>query len=86
MEDRNKLLIKIGDNIRKARLSLGLSQEEIAFRADLYLSYYGKIERGEHNASIINLLKISLALKTPLSELLPPLEFIKKNINIDNYN
>lgn len=62
-------LIAIGKAIRKSRLTLNLSQESLALSADLDRSYMGGIERGEHNLTIMNLLKISTVLKLQLSEL-----------------
>ena len=55
--------------IRKARLELGWSQEQLAAEAGLDRSYMGGIERGEHNLALVNLFKISDALGLPLSEL-----------------
>lgn len=40
----------------------GLSQDELAFKADLGRSHYGRIERGEHSMSIDVWLKIARVL------------------------
>lgn len=61
---------KVGQNIRKLRLKLGLTQEELAFEADLHRAYMGQIERGEKNLGLVNLQKISKALKVSPSKLL----------------
>jgi transcriptional regulator with XRE-family HTH domain len=49
---------------------MNLSQEALAVEAELDRSYMGGIERGEHNLTLINLLKIANALQTKPSELL----------------
>lgn len=52
-----------GTELRRRRLELGLSQEQLAFLCDLHRTYIGSIERGERNLSIGNVLLISKALK-----------------------
>ena len=58
----NQVLVDLGVAIRNARQERGLSQEALAVDAGLDRSYMGGIERGEHNLTIINLVKISGAL------------------------
>ena len=65
----NKTLVKIGKNIRKIRLSKGLSQEALALTSGIDRSYLGGIERGEHNVAVINLEKIAIALEMPIANL-----------------
>lgn len=60
---------KLGDSIRSIRKERGISQEELAAKADIERSYMGKIERGEANASVATLFRISRSLKTNLSTL-----------------
>ncbi len=52
-----------GKNLRKARLSKGLSQEQLAFNTGLHRTYIGGIERGERNPTIENVAKLALALE-----------------------
>ncbi len=59
----------LGDNVKQLRLSHGLSQEELAFRAELDRTYISQIERGVGNPSVLVLLKISLILGVELGEL-----------------
>jgi len=68
-EDK-EFLAKIGLKIRVRRLASGLSQEKLAFASKLDRTYIGSVERGERNISVINLRKISSALKINLHELL----------------
>jgi transcriptional regulator with XRE-family HTH domain len=49
---------------------MGLSQEALAAEAGLDRSYMGGIERGEHNLTAMNLLKIAAALDIRPSKLL----------------
>lgn len=66
----NKNLVSLGSAIREARKNAGLSQELLASDAEIDRSYMGGIERGEHNLTIMNLCKISTALKVKPSSLL----------------
>jgi transcriptional regulator with XRE-family HTH domain len=63
-------LIAIGKTIRTLRTELGVSQENLALNAGMDRSYVGGIERGEHNLTTINLIKIATALGIRASELL----------------
>lgn len=72
-------LLLIGNSIKKSRKLQNLSQEEVALRAGLGLSYYGRVERGQHNTSILNLLRIAVALNVEVSELVPKLKLIHKD-------
>jgi transcriptional regulator with XRE-family HTH domain len=67
---RDKVLKKLGRNIRAARKKQGLSQEALALAADLDRSYIGGVERGERNIAVVNLKRIADALQLPVSELL----------------
>ena len=60
---------KIGRRIRALRQERGLSQEQLAFEADLHRAYIGQIERGEKNIGVQNLEKIAKALKVSIKEL-----------------
>lgn len=61
---------KVGDNIRKIRTAKGLTQEALAFEANLHRAYIGQIERGEKNIGLLNLEKIATALNIKPSSLL----------------
>lgn len=63
------VLVALGDAIRRARTGIGLSQEALAVDADLDRSYVGGIERGEHNLTVMNVVKISVALRVSPSVL-----------------
>lgn len=76
MNISNENLVLIGKNIKRSRKLQNLSQEEIALRAGIGLSYYGRVERGTHNPSTLNLLRIALALNVEVCELVPKLKFL----------
>jgi transcriptional regulator with XRE-family HTH domain len=69
-KDRTVVLKRVGLQIRAARRKKGISQEALAFGADLDRSYVGGVERGERNITVVNLKKIAGALKVSLSDLL----------------
>lgn len=66
----SKELKALGTAIRSLRLDLGYSQESFADEVGIDRSYLGGIERGEHNVALMNLVRISKALKLSMSELL----------------
>jgi len=55
--------------IRNNRAKLGLSQEDLAEFAGCHPTYIGQFERGEKNATIETIERISKALDVPLSKL-----------------
>jgi transcriptional regulator with XRE-family HTH domain len=61
---------RFGARIRELRHALGLSQEELAFRAGLHWTYVSSTERGKRNVSLVNIEKLALALNVKPSELL----------------
>ncbi len=67
-------LIALGKEIRRRREALGLSQDNMAYEHGFSRTYYSAVERGEHNVTFINLLRIAKALKAPLSELIQKIE------------
>lgn len=63
-------LVLIGEAIRTRRRDQGVSQEHLAHLAGIDRSHMGKIERGERNVSVLNLIRICTALKIRASDLL----------------
>lgn len=59
----------VGQRIRNYRNQLGLSQEKLAELSGCHPTYIGQIERGEKNATLESIEKISSALNIPLSKL-----------------
>jgi transcriptional regulator with XRE-family HTH domain len=69
-QQSKKYLQLIGNNIRKKRNELGISQQELADNADVAKSTIQRIEKGDMNPSILTLKNISVALEIDLSELI----------------
>jgi len=67
---KKQILIDFGNRVRKERMRLGWSQEELAERAGVHRTYIGMIERAEKNITLTNIEKIAKALKVGLCELL----------------
>ncbi len=67
---KNKILIKLGKNIREKRKEKVLTQEELAEKADINPKFLGKVERAETNVSLLTLAKICDALGISICELL----------------
>lgn len=59
---------KVGQRIKELRHKLGISQEELAARADIHRTYIASLEVGKRNISIITLEKIVAALEISLSD------------------
>ncbi|WP_447636917.1 helix-turn-helix domain-containing protein [Flavobacterium microcysteis] len=70
MNEKSQILLRFGENVRRLRISKGLSQEQLAHIADLHRTYIGMIERAEKNITLINIEKIAKALETDLKNLL----------------
>ena len=66
----DKLLSRFGRRIPRLRLERKLSQEELAFRADLHRTYVSSVERAERNVSLINIYRLAEALEIPANDLL----------------
>lgn len=59
----------VGTNIRKLRNSKNLSQEELAFSAEIDRSYLSEIENGQKNLSVAILDQIANALGVKITDL-----------------
>lgn len=63
----------VARNLRRLRHAKGLSQEELADRADINRNYVGMLEREQHAATIDMLEKLAEVLETD------PVEFFKRH-------
>mgnify|MGYP004548282461 CR=1 FL=1 len=59
-----------GREIRRHRLEVGMSQEQLAERAGLHRNYVGLLERGERNASLTTLFAVARAMNVSPAQLL----------------
>jgi transcriptional regulator with XRE-family HTH domain len=60
----------LGKNVRRLRQQRKLTQEQLAFDAEIDLTYMGGIERGKRNPSLLVMARIADALRVPLVKLL----------------
>lgn len=67
MENITKL---VGERIREVRKKLGLTQEQVAERANMDFTSIGAAERGIRSLSLKSLYKVAQALEVPIEELL----------------
>jgi transcriptional regulator with XRE-family HTH domain len=65
---KKMILIKFGQKVRNERMKLGLSQEELASRAEVHRTYIGMIERAEKNITLENIEKVCKALNLKLGD------------------
>lgn len=64
----------VGSNIRRLRLERDMSQEDLAFEAEINRAYLSTVENGKRNISIDNIIAVANALLTDPRELLRPLD------------
>ena len=69
MKSAPSVLMKFGEKVRELRKEKNLSQEKLAFEADLHRTYIGMIERAEKNVTLINIEKIAKALNVNIKDL-----------------
>jgi transcriptional regulator with XRE-family HTH domain len=60
----------LGKNVRRMRQRREMTQEQLAFDAEIDLTYLGGIERGKRNPSLLVIARIADALSVPLPKLL----------------
>lgn len=68
-KDDEEWLQAVGAAVRGRRLELGLSQEELGYRAKLDRTYVSGVERGVRNPTVGSLRRIADALETSASAL-----------------
>ncbi len=66
----NTLQNTLGRNVRRLRRELNLSQEELAFQAEIDRTYVSQIERGIINPSLLVLWKVANVLAVDVGALL----------------
>ena len=62
------IMLRFGNKVRRERIRLGISQEELAARAGLHRTYIGMIERAEKNITLGSIEKICNALGMSVGE------------------
>jgi transcriptional regulator with XRE-family HTH domain len=64
----------IGGELRKARLTAGITQEELAFKAEISRNYVSLLELDEKSPTVHVLLRICKALGTKASKIISRVE------------
>ncbi|MBW8871072.1 MAG: helix-turn-helix transcriptional regulator [Leifsonia sp.] len=67
---RSRAAQVFGQRVRDARIALGMSQEDISNLADMHVTNYGRVERGEANSELHTIVRIATALDVDPGELL----------------
>lgn len=66
--------VLFGRGVARLRRRLGLSQEELGFRAEVHRTYISQLERGLKSPTLIVILKVSRALKVSAAKLVGAVE------------
>lgn len=66
---RQRLLRRLGQNVRALRLKRSWSQEELAEASSSHTNYVGGVERGERNPTATKLVAIASALNVEPADL-----------------
>ena len=75
MQYTDEYFLKIlGANITSKRKNLGMTQADLAYKIGMEIPNLSVIENGKSNPQILTLLRISSALQSNLSSLLPNFE------------
>lgn len=72
-QEKNEIIKKVGENIRKQRALQNLTIEKLALSANMEYSQISRIERGVINTSLYHVYRISKCLGVPLKEILSDL-------------
>jgi len=68
--DEAGIIQVVAQNVRSARIAIGLSQEELAHEADVDRTYVSQVERRKRNITIVVLARLARALRTTPDQLL----------------
>ncbi|WP_256805057.1 helix-turn-helix domain-containing protein [Pseudomonas putida] len=72
--NQSQLVNIFAANVKRLRLELGISQEELAERAGVHRTYIGMLERSEKNATLNSIERLAGALGVePATLLLKPM-------------
>jgi predicted transcriptional regulator len=72
LSGKEKRRLKLfGANVRRERCALGLTQDELAERAEIATRNLQKVEAGELNILLTTVLRIQLALECSWKALMP---------------
>ena len=63
-------MVRLGQNVRALRTKMGISQEELGYRAGIHRTYVSGLERGIRNATLSVLCKLARELGCDPADLL----------------
>jgi len=63
--------LKIGKNLKNARIKAKLTQKQVAQKVGVHANYYARIERDEENPSLEIIKKLTKILNVKSSDILP---------------
>jgi XRE family aerobic/anaerobic benzoate catabolism transcriptional regulator len=69
-EDKNPLLVALGERLRTLRARRGLTRKAVALAADVSERYLANLEYGIGNASLLILDQVARAIHSPMAELI----------------
>jgi transcriptional regulator with XRE-family HTH domain len=78
MKEKDDLLMFFGESLKNYRKERNISQEELAFKAELDRTYISGLECGKRNPTLKILVRIANALNMKPSELLINLHSIAR--------
>jgi transcriptional regulator with XRE-family HTH domain len=67
---KSDILEKFGEKLKEYRKLKGLSQEQLAEKANMHRTYIGMLERAEKNITLLNIEKIAIALEIKITDLI----------------
>jgi transcriptional regulator with XRE-family HTH domain len=70
--------VLVGENVRKARLKRGLTQERFAEKSGFSQQYLSSLENGRRNPSIVTVYELATALGVSHLDLLRPIKGRKR--------
>lgn len=71
VKKKNPILVEFAKKVRRLRLELELSQEQLAEKSEFHVNFIGGIERATRNPSLTSLVKLAKALEVPIADLVP---------------
>ena len=71
MRIEQKILDKIGENVRRERVAAKLTQEKLSERAGMDITNLQRIESGRYNPRATTLIRLRKALDVEWEDLLP---------------
>ncbi len=66
---RKEYTSRLGERLKEVRKSKRMTQQELAERAGLHLTYVGHLELGKYHPTVYVMWKISKALEVSMNEL-----------------